>query len=168
MKIRSYLLISFLTIILFFILGVRYGQKVEKTNKVITFVLSITPTQKPTPTKALEFKSFQNTTCGILFIFPSLFAVKETSISGVFLNNNQKQLEFNCKSSSQFKDLFEDPNIATKEMMFKNKKIIGKSINNDNTYLLKIIHPYTNKEISITIQKVLFPLFESSLQFTQK
>lgn len=50
------ILIVFLLIILIFILGFRAGQKVEKTNKKIDFLLSITPTNKPTPTKKLNFE----------------------------------------------------------------------------------------------------------------
>ncbi len=48
MKSKSYLLLFFLALILVFILGVRYGQKVEKTNKIIDYVLSITPRITPT------------------------------------------------------------------------------------------------------------------------
>ncbi len=48
-------LIVFLLIIVFFILGFRLGQQVEKTNKKIDFLLSITPTKKPSPTPTLSF-----------------------------------------------------------------------------------------------------------------
>lgn len=55
MKIKSYIFIVALLIILFFILGVRYGQKVEKNNKIVDYVLSITPyptyTPYPSPVK---------------------------------------------------------------------------------------------------------------------
>lgn len=49
MKLKSYLLLFVLIVILFFILGVRYGQKVEKTNKTINYILSITPKITFTP-----------------------------------------------------------------------------------------------------------------------
>ncbi|PIU36623.1 hypothetical protein COS77_01000 [Candidatus Roizmanbacteria bacterium CG06_land_8_20_14_3_00_34_14] len=55
MKIKSYIFIVFLVVILFFILGVRYGQKIEKNNKVVDYILKITPyptyTPYPLPTK---------------------------------------------------------------------------------------------------------------------
>lgn len=49
MKIKSYIFLVILTIILFFILGVRYGQKVEKNNKIVDYILSITPYPTYTP-----------------------------------------------------------------------------------------------------------------------
>ena len=56
MKIKSYLFLFFLVVILVFILGVRYGQKVERNNKVVDYILSITPfpsspPNTPAPTK---------------------------------------------------------------------------------------------------------------------
>lgn len=55
MKKASYVFIFFLVLILIFILGVRYGQTVEKNNKVVDYILSITPypTYTPYPTAEL-------------------------------------------------------------------------------------------------------------------
>lgn len=55
MKKTSYIFLFLLFIILIFILGVRYGQKVEKNNKVVDYILSITPypTYTPYPTAEL-------------------------------------------------------------------------------------------------------------------
>ncbi|PIU36964.1 hypothetical protein COT02_03265 [Candidatus Roizmanbacteria bacterium CG07_land_8_20_14_0_80_34_15] len=49
MKLKSYIFIIVLIIILTFILGVRYGQKVEKNDKIVEYILSITPYQTYTP-----------------------------------------------------------------------------------------------------------------------
>lgn len=48
-KTKPYLFLFFLAIILVFILGVRYGQRVEKNNKVVDYILSITPFPTYTP-----------------------------------------------------------------------------------------------------------------------
>lgn len=55
MKKTSYFFLFFLFVVLIFILGVRYGQKVEKNNKVVDYILSITPypTYTPYPTAEL-------------------------------------------------------------------------------------------------------------------
>ena len=52
MKKTSYIFLFFLFVVLIFILGVRYGQKVEKNNKAVDYILSITPypTYTPYPT----------------------------------------------------------------------------------------------------------------------
>ena len=76
---KSYLLLVFLIIVLAFILGFRSGQKVEKTNKVINYVLSITPTKvppTPTPIKYTEYKSKK---WGLKFTYPANLEVKESS-----------------------------------------------------------------------------------------
>lgn len=52
MKKASYIFIFLLILILIFILGVRYGQKVEKNNKIVDYILKISPypTYTPYPT----------------------------------------------------------------------------------------------------------------------
>lgn len=55
MKINSYIFLFVLFVVLIFILGVRYGQSIEKNNKVVDYILKITPyptyTPYPLPTK---------------------------------------------------------------------------------------------------------------------
>ena len=47
-----------LLILLAFILGVRYGQRVEKNNKVVDYLLSITPIPlSPSPSPSPEASS---------------------------------------------------------------------------------------------------------------
>lgn len=77
MKTKPYLFLSFLVIILAFILGVRYGQKVEKNNKVIDYLLKLpTPTIQvsPTPPIYIEYSSKK---WGLKFTYPSNLEVKE-------------------------------------------------------------------------------------------
>lgn len=79
MKKTSYVFIFFLILILIFIIGVRYGQKVEKNNKVVDYILSITPTPKPptpTPVKYTEFKSKK---WGLKYTYPSNLEIKEST-----------------------------------------------------------------------------------------
>ncbi len=72
-----YFLLTILAVLLFFILGVRYGQRVEKENKKINYILSLTPTKSPTPTKEASpsaipsgFKKFLDKECGVEFLYP--------------------------------------------------------------------------------------------------
>lgn len=76
MKSKSYFLLFFLVLILFFILGVRYGQKVEKTNKVIDYILSISPTKVPTPTP-FKYATSESKLWRIKYTYPSFLKVKE-------------------------------------------------------------------------------------------
>jgi hypothetical protein len=70
-----------LIIILAFILGVRYGQRVEKNNETIDYLLSITPTKAPTPTPLLKYKEYKSKKWGLKFTLPENLEVKEDATS---------------------------------------------------------------------------------------
>ena len=81
-KPKTLVLIVILLLILFFILGVRYGQKVEKANKVVDFLLSITPPPKPTNTPTptpLIFEEYKSKRWGLRFKYPKNFEIKEAT-----------------------------------------------------------------------------------------
>lgn len=79
MKPKTYVFVFLLLIILFFILGVRYGQYVEKQNKIIDFLLSITPTKPPTPTPTIAYKEYKSRRWGLKFIYPENWKIKEST-----------------------------------------------------------------------------------------
>jgi len=84
LKPKTMILIVILLLILFFILGVRYGQRVERINKAIDFILSITPTSKPTniPTPTpLVFEDYKSKRWGLRFKYPKNFEIKEATNS---------------------------------------------------------------------------------------
>lgn len=77
MKITSYIFLFFLFVVLIFILGVRYGQKVEKNNKVVDYILSITPTPKPPTSTPVKYTEFKSKKWGLKLTFPSNLEIKE-------------------------------------------------------------------------------------------
>ncbi len=94
-------LISGLLLILFFIVGVRYGQRVEKTNKNISALLSTTP--KPIK---YEYKKYKNELCNLEFSYPSTLKInKETTSSAEFKSKKNAVLNFSCdkKNGSKIK-----------------------------------------------------------------
>jgi hypothetical protein len=79
MKSKSVILLIVLIVTLAFILGFRLGQKVEKTNKVVNYILSITPTKvPPTPTPP-SYNVYKSKKWGLKFTYPSNLEVKESS-----------------------------------------------------------------------------------------
>lgn len=85
MKIKPYLFLFSLVVILAFILGVRYGQRVEKNNKVVDYILRLpTPTLPvtPTPPKYIDYKSKK---WGLKFTYPANLEVKEDATSPAVL-----------------------------------------------------------------------------------
>jgi len=79
MKPKSIVLVALLFVVLSFILGVRYGQKVEKTNKVVDFVLSITPTPRPPTPTPITYQEYKSRKWGLKFTYPAGLEVKESS-----------------------------------------------------------------------------------------
>lgn len=84
MKSKSYLFLFILLLVLFFIMGVRYGQKVEKTNKAINYLLSITPSPRRNPPKAdeggstpIQYATSESKIWKIKFTYPSNLKIKE-------------------------------------------------------------------------------------------
>jgi hypothetical protein len=79
MKRNPYLLLFILLIVLTFILGFRSGQKTEKTNEAIDYVLSITPTPKPPTPTPIKYKQSKSKKWGIDFTYPSNLTIKEST-----------------------------------------------------------------------------------------
>lgn len=163
-KLTPYIFLAILIVILAFILGARYGQKVEQTNKVIDYLISLPPT-KPIPTIIpLEFKSYKNKICGISFLVPSTLRIQdESSYSALLKEGKTISLEFNCRPGVDFD---KEEKIATEEIKFQNKKIVAQKIN--NLIRFKIYNPKNGKSILTSLNRSLLPLFEKSLEFIIK
>ncbi len=134
------ILLVVLTIVLVFILGVRYGQQVEKTNKNVSTLLSITPT-KPQPTQAsLTFKTYSGKACGAQFLYPStLNVIKESSTSVQLAEKETVRVDLTC--------------VASPSAVAKGKKLEIK------------LNPQTGRTIYFSISEDLLPLFNTSLKF---
>jgi len=84
-KSGPYILLVTLLLVLALILGIRYGQSVEKTNKKVDCVLSITPTlPSPSPTP-ITYQDFKSKKSGIKYTFPSNLNIKESTTSSAVL-----------------------------------------------------------------------------------
>jgi hypothetical protein len=79
MKIKPYLFLFFLVVLLTFILGVRYGQKVEKNNKTIDYLLKLpAPTAPVTPTP-VSYTEYKSKKWGLKFTYPANLKIKEST-----------------------------------------------------------------------------------------
>src|SRR5437660_1327007 len=86
MKKAPYVLLLLLFVILVFIVGVRYGQRVEKANKVIDYVLRLTPNVSPTQAQPeIQFKTYTHTNCGVSFLYPSYLSPQDVSTTSATL-----------------------------------------------------------------------------------
>jgi len=143
-KLGPYVFIVILVIILTFIFGIRYGQRVEKDNKKVDSFLSQPPTL-PTPTGVpLEFKTYTNKDCGISFLYPAFFKVDKEGSFAARLKNNKTFIIFDCHRNAT-----SEPSISP------------------NYTSLEKINPINSKKIYFTVEKSLQSLIEKSLEFTK-
>ncbi len=166
MKIKSYIFLFLLALILIFILGVRYGQKVEQTNKVVNYVLSITPSPTITPIQPLEFKKYSNKGCGIEFTYPSSAVVNSEATYSALLVDLNGYIAIDCNSKNDMTTIINDDKVATASLTFKNRPIKAKTMDNGRNFIFSFYNPQNGKTIYTSVGKRFYPLFESSLQFT--
>lgn len=156
-------MVMVLVIVLVFIVGVRYGQSVEKTNEKISYFLSITPTQKPTSIP-LEYKTYKHPSCGIQFTYPSVLRIKETSQSSTFMSSETNEIEFSCdKSKSVLESLAKEPTV---DLKFQGKMIKAQETNGHVAFTLR--NPRTGDAVTFLISKGLLSLLEPTLEFPTK
>ena len=101
MKTKPYVFLLVLVVILIFILGVRYGQKVEKTNKTINYLISLPPTKPPLPSIALETKKYLHEGCTVSFMYPAWWKTeKQSTQSADFYFENKSVMTLQCNKTN--------------------------------------------------------------------
>ncbi|OGK19191.1 hypothetical protein A2866_04365 [Candidatus Roizmanbacteria bacterium RIFCSPHIGHO2_01_FULL_39_8] len=166
------ILIISLIIFLVFVVGTRYGQKVEKTNKVIDYLISLPPSPTVQPTQApVEFEKYSNKSCGISFLYLSGFKPTQESSDSASIGDINRSVSFLCNPAEDKNyniiRYLNDPQTATAEVTLENKKMVVKSIaaGAGNIYLFSLKNPLNGKVVFFGVSDSLYPLFEKSLEF---
>src|SRR3989344_5766283 len=162
-------LIVSLLFLLVFVIGIRYGQKVEKTNKVIDYLISLPPSPTIQPTQVpVGFKKYTNKSCGVSFLYLSEFKATHESSDSASIGDINRSIAFLCnKNEDKNYNLIRylnDPETATAEVTFQKKKIEGKSLaaGAEDIYIFSLKNPLNGKTIYFGVSKSLYPLFEKS------
>ncbi len=163
-----YIFLLVLFIIVVFLVGINYGKQVEKANKAIQFVLSITPSvaATPLPIKPITFNTYKQLTCGVQFLYPDTLEVeKESTNEAVFSSKEDaSSLQVICEKSNELISIINDPKIATAEVKFKTVTLKAREETEDSL-TFQIRNPRNGKQIYVRIHKNLYPLFENTLQY---
>lgn len=162
-KSLPYIFLAFLFAVLLFILGVRYGQRVEKVNKTISYLVSIPPTPTLAPTTTpLSFAEYSHTGCKVSFLIPNdLTKTTESSGSALFTTSTKKLgLAISCEKKSLVKEENELP-------VTINKTIRAYETQTKDTMSYRFYHVHTAKIVTITIMKPYLPLLQRSLAIVQ-
>lgn len=151
-----------LIIVLIFIIGVRYGQNVERMNKVIDHILKLTPAVKPT-VSAIEYKMHTVPFCGVSFLYPSNLKLdSDSSTSAGFIKESLVELQVNCAPENKLESLYADTT-ATASVTFQGKNTIVKKM--DDLYILNFRNTKNSRIVFVLIEKKLLSLFDGSLKF---
>lgn len=167
-KMGPYFLLGSLFVLLVFILGVKYGKKVEITNKKINFLLSITPSKAPIPTQPISFKTFKNDGCGVQFLYPESFKVlKNSSVEASLEENDSEILRINCEKTGELQTKLSSSTQPKEDIKFKNltPKAVVDPKDSQKRLFFQIRNGLSGKQIYIMISRNFFPLFESTLQY---
>jgi len=162
MKKASYLFLIFLGFILFFIVGTRWGQRVEKTNKVIDYILNI-PTATPVPIKPLDFATYQNKLCGVRFIYPMLYTpYDESSTSAKFKEGEMLVFRFDCRENGDLEKILKENDQNPTNFLFQKKRYPAKIVGKTYIFMIK-----NQKETPVYfgVNQSFLPLLEKSLEF---
>jgi hypothetical protein len=153
-----YLFLAFLLAILLFILGVRYGQQVEKVNKTISYLISQAPSPTLAPTlPPLGFSTYTNASCGASFLIPNLVEkTKESTQSSLFASKEGKlAIALSCEKK---------PFIQLKEEKIGaiNTLRVFETTTPDATSY-RLYNPKNGLVLTVTASKEYLPLLQKSL-----
>lgn len=161
------LLVS-LSLVLFFILGVRYGQRVEKQNKEVETLLKTSPPISPQPTVVTSFKKYESAGCNLEFVYPASYTLLKEQDESVSFSTNREDagLAFSCEKDNPFSKLQTDK-VATEEVQFQQKPLQAKSalLNGQKYLFFSLRNPVSAKDVYFIVEENLYPLIEGSLKF---
>jgi len=178
MKKGSYLFLFILIIILIFIIGMRYGQRIERTNKMVDSLMRITPQQiTTTPIPLIDLISFTTYThkgCGVKMLYPKKLSVLTESSQEAKLGviKNIPSIVLLCDKSrnaldsalSSYKTIVSSRSaqLATVRATFYKHKTTNDAV--PISVLMR--HPQTGVYILLTVDERLIPLIQETLEFT--
>lgn len=162
-KVLPYFFLAFLFAILLFIIGVRYGQRVEKVNKTISYLVSIPPSPTIAPTTIpLAFTEYVHKGCSILFLLPNdLEKTSESSSSALFSMRLKKLgIAFSCEKKDFVKKEGE-------RSITLNKTIRAYETQTKDTTSYRFYHVDTAKIVTVTIATPYLPLLQNSFSIVR-
>ncbi len=167
-KITPYIFLGALVVVLVFLAGLRYGQKVEKTNKTIDYLISIAPTKSAPSQIPLEFKIYELKACGLSFLYPSTYSEKNHSSQSAYLaiDKNQPAIEIDCtQPDNSLKNFIGEKKTPTQEIKLLNQTVKAtKVVGPPDSLVFQLKNYRLGKTLTFSIPATLLPLFKKSLE----
>lgn len=146
-----------LVLIAFFLIGMRFGKKIERVDKKYACLKTPAPTPLP-----LKFNTFSSP-CGLKFLYPVLTKKpdEKSASSEQKLTYDKQTISVNC-NKEQIDKLLKNKNLSEIKTI-KNQKM---SIYETADGFLILTNYYKNrKSILISLPKNLLNLFEETVSF---
>lgn len=157
-----YIFLAFLAAVLLFILGVRYGQRVEKVNKTISYLVSLPPSPTLAPTlPPLGFSTFTHASCGASFLIPNLIEKTSESSTSALFSSKEKKLAIAL--ACEKKQL-----IQTKEekiVILNTLRVYETSTSEATSY--RVYNPKNSLILTVTASSEYLPLLQKSLTLSK-
>lgn len=168
-----YIFLFVLILIIAFIGGLRYGQSVERTNKVVDFILSITPSPTPSLVKPspVSFRQYTMKGCNISFLYPtSLTLGKSTSDSGQLMDANDPAILFSCAPGATTFSELTGKQASPSAISYKDHNVAATHYNL-GSYGMRVFNiPNTinpTKKLLFAVSDSLLPLIVNTIQFSK-
>ena len=158
-----YLFLALLGAVLLFIVGVRYGQRVERVNKTIAYLISIPPSPTALPTSGpLQFDEYKHKGCALSFLVPNTVSkTQESSTSAIFADKSHiLSIALSCEKKQLIKSDKERSVNLTKSIFAYETQ--AKQVDSYRFY-----NSVTGKVVTLTIHKAYLPLIQKSLTVGQ-
>lgn len=153
-----------------FLLGVRYGQEVEKANKLSAEVRRMLPTYFPTlqPTpeaSILSYKSFVDPTeCRVNFTVEDSWKTTKVSSQSANLSQGGKTLlDYSCAQKNPYK--MGKP-AASESAQFSSESL--KIFQSDSNEMLVVVNQNLSEPLYLRVHKGVLPLIYDSLSVNSK
>ncbi len=162
-----FILIALLLIVLIFIVGVRYGQRVQTTNKAISLILSQAPSQPTATSVPLRFSTYTSKGCGFEVLYPSTVdIVKESTSEAKLIDGGALTVAASCAKIPSFESFFKDKSVTNQSISFQKKSYPAKVRNlNNQKYFYIVLQNPLGKPVYLAVEEKFFPLVEKSFIF---
>lgn len=163
-KRAPYYFLMILLLILCFVIGLRWGQNIEKTNKIINYMVSIPPSATAAPTQIpLGFKTYEHEGCGLRFVIPNTSQVQNEASNGAILQEKTIfNMSFDCSKNNEVTS----PATDSFKLVFQKKSLLV--VEKEGKYLFQLKSPQNGIVTNFFVDKSFFPLLEKSLEFVSK
>lgn len=153
--------------------GNRYGQEVERANKILDVLLSITPSPSIVPIEMqpaeIQYQEITLEECGVSFLVPEMYTGDISSDEAVLKTSDSSTgAEVSCNPRSSIATIMTDEQGATTEVELNEEEItasVGAFLATEDTeFYAFALDASQNSSVRVIISERLLPLFIRSLK----